>query len=47
MGALWKIAARNVLRHKRRTVITGVVMSVGIGLFIMMDSVLVGMDRIV
>lgn len=46
MGALWKIAARNVLRHKRRTVITGVVMSVGIGLFIMMDSVLVGMDRI-
>lgn len=46
MGTLWKIAVRNVLRHKRRTIITAIVMTVGIGLFIMMDSMLVGMDRI-
>jgi putative ABC transport system permease protein len=45
MGTLWKIALRNVLRHKRRTIITAIVMTVGIGLFIMMDSMLVGMDR--
>ncbi len=46
MGTLLKIAYRNVLRHKRRTAITGVVMSVGIGLFIAADSMLVGMDRL-
>jgi len=45
MGTLWKIAWRNVLRHKRRTMITGVVMTAGIGLFIMADSMLLGMDR--
>ncbi len=46
MGTLWKIAWRNVLRHKRRTMITGVVMTAGIGLFIMADSMLLGMDRL-
>jgi len=46
MGTLWKIAARNVLRHKRRTLITGIVMTMGIGMFIMMDSMLIGMDRL-
>jgi ABC-type lipoprotein release transport system permease subunit len=46
MDTLWKIASRNVLRHRRRTVITGVVMMVGIGLFIAYDSVLAGMDRL-
>lgn len=46
METLWKIAARNVLRHKRRTVITGIVMTMGIGMFIMMDSMLIGMDRL-
>ncbi|GAB1457769.1 hypothetical protein MASR2M48_30770 [Spirochaetota bacterium] len=46
MGTLWKIAWRNVLRNKRRTAITAIVMTVGIGLFIMMDSMLVGMDRL-
>ena len=45
MGTLLKIAGRNVLRHKRRTIITGVVMMVGIGLFITADSMLIGMDR--
>jgi len=46
VGTLWKIAYRNVWRHKRRTAITGVVLCVGIGLFIMADSMLVGMDRL-
>ena len=45
MGTLLKIAARNVLRNKRRTVITGIVMMVGIGLYILADSMLMGMDR--
>lgn len=46
METLWKIAARNVLRHKRRTLITGIVMTMGIGMFIVMDSMLIGMDRL-
>ncbi|MEI6387360.1 MAG: FtsX-like permease family protein [Spirochaetota bacterium] len=46
MGVLWKIALRNVLRHGKRTAITGIVMMVGIGLFIAYDSILAGMDRI-
>jgi ABC-type lipoprotein release transport system permease subunit len=46
MDTLWKIAFRNVLRHKRRTIITGVVMMVGIGIFIAYDSVLAGLDRL-
>jgi len=45
MGTLFKIAARNVLRNKRRTAITGIVMMFGIGLFIYADSILKGMDR--
>lgn len=46
MGMLWKVAARNVRRHKRRTIITGIVMMVGIGVFILFDSMLAGMDRL-
>jgi ABC-type lipoprotein release transport system permease subunit len=46
MDTLWKIALRNVERHRRRTIITGIVMMVGIGLFIAYDSVLAGMDRL-
>lgn len=46
MDTLWKIAFRNVLRHKRRTIITGVVMMVGIGVFIAYDSILAGLDRL-
>jgi putative ABC transport system permease protein len=34
------------MRHKRRTIITGIVMMVGIGLYIGYDSVLAGMDRL-
>jgi len=46
MDTLWKIALRNVQRHKKRTIITGIVMMVGIGLYIGYDSILAGMDRI-
>ena len=45
MGTLWKIALRNTIRHARRTIITGVVMMVGIAGFIFMDSALAGSDR--
>ncbi|MDP3178943.1 MAG: hypothetical protein Q8M76_13635, partial [Spirochaetaceae bacterium] len=44
MGTLWKIAVRNTVRHKRRTIITAVVMMAGIGFFIFFDSMLTGMD---
>jgi putative ABC transport system permease protein len=45
MGTLWKIALRNTIRHKRRTIITAVVMMAGISVFIGFDSMLAGMDR--
>ncbi len=46
MGTLWKIALRNVFRHGRRTAITAIVMMVGIGTYIVYDSILGGMDRL-
>lgn len=45
MGTLWKIALRNTIRHKRRTIITAAVMMAGISVFILFDSLLSGMDR--
>ncbi len=39
------IAFRNVLRHGKRTLITSLVLTVGIGMFIFFDSILAGMDR--
>ncbi|MGO8694131.1 MAG: ABC transporter permease [Rectinemataceae bacterium] len=45
MGTLWKIALRNTLRHRRRTIITAIVMTAGISVFIVFDSMLAGMDR--
>ena len=45
MGTLWKIALRNTVRHGRRTIITAVVMMVGISVFISFDSLLAGLDR--
>lgn len=45
MKTLLKIAFRNLLRHKRRTLLTGMVISVGLLLYIFMDSVMSGLDR--
>ncbi len=42
---LLKMAIRNVLRHKRRTLITVFVMGVGLMFFIFFDSLFVGMDK--
>jgi putative ABC transport system permease protein len=43
---LFQIALRNVARHHRRTAITAIVLMVGIGVFIMFQSLLAGMDRV-
>ncbi|MDD3982018.1 MAG: FtsX-like permease family protein [Spirochaetia bacterium] len=42
---LLSIAMRNVVRHWRRSLISAIVLTVGIGMFIFFDSVLAGMDR--
>lgn len=39
------IAARNVLRNRRRTLVTAAVLTAGIAAFIAFDSMLAGMDR--
>jgi putative ABC transport system permease protein len=41
-----RIAFRNVLRHRRRAFITALTMMAGIGIFIGMDSLMNGMDRV-
>lgn len=45
MGTVFKIAFRNVLRNKRRTILTGLTTMFGIFFFIFMDSIMSGMDR--
>jgi len=45
MATLVKIAYRNLLRHKRRTILTGIVISFGLWMYIFMDSVMNGLDR--
>lgn len=45
MGLLITIALRNMLRHKRRTVSSAITIAVGITFFLLMDSVLAGLDR--
>jgi ABC-type lipoprotein release transport system permease subunit len=42
---LLKIALRNLLRHRRRTLFSAITIAVGILFFIVMDSTLLGMDR--
>ncbi|MCX7028153.1 MAG: ABC transporter permease [Spirochaetes bacterium] len=44
-GILASIAIRNLARHGKRTLITSLVLTVGIGMFIFFDSLLAGMDR--
>ncbi len=45
MKEVFRIALRNVLRHKRRAFITAITMMVGIALFISFDSLMAGVDR--
>jgi putative ABC transport system permease protein len=45
MGTIWRIALRNILRHKRRTVTSAITIAVGIWFYTFMDSVMAGLDR--
>jgi len=45
MRTLIKIAWRNVMRNKRRTVLSALVISVGLSIYILMNSIMAGMDR--
>jgi putative ABC transport system permease protein len=46
MNTIVQIALRNVVRHKRRALITAITMMAGIGVFIAVDSLMNGMDRL-
>lgn len=45
MGTLFKIVFRNILRNKRRTTTSAIIIGVGLLFFIFMDSVMTGMDK--
>lgn len=44
---MFKMAFRNIFRHKRRTIISILTIAVGIGFYIMTDSILNGIDRLI
>jgi putative ABC transport system permease protein len=46
MNTVLRIALRNVIRHRRRALITAITMMVGIGFFIFLDSLYNGLDRL-
>lgn len=45
MKMLIKIAFRNLMRHKWRTILTGIVIAFGLWIYLFMDSVMSGLDR--
>jgi putative ABC transport system permease protein len=45
MGMILKIALRNIGRHRRRTILSAITIAAGLAVFIMMDSMLTGVDR--
>ena len=45
MGMILKIALRNIGRHKRRTILSAITIAAGLAIFIFMDSMLTGIDR--
>lgn len=45
MRMILKIAFRSLMRHKRRTILTGITISFGLWIYIFMDSVMSGLDR--
>jgi putative ABC transport system permease protein len=46
MGMIFTIALRSIGRHKRRTMLSAITIAVGLTVFIFMDSLLSGVDRI-
>ena len=40
------LSARNLLRHRRRTIITAGAVAVGLALYILVDSLLLGVEQI-
>ena len=44
MRFLFRLALRNLLRHKRRTIITATAIAVGLGIFIFLDAFLLGAE---
>jgi putative ABC transport system permease protein len=45
MGMILKIALRNIGRHRRRTILSAITIAAGLTVFIVMDSMLTGIDR--
>src|SRR6056297_4319096 len=45
MKFLINLAFKNLFRHKRRTMITSIAIAVGLALFILIDSMLVGIEE--
>lgn len=45
MGTIFKIALRNIVRHKRRTISSAAIIAVGIMFYMFMDGVMLGLDR--
>ncbi|MFO7848750.1 MAG: FtsX-like permease family protein [Spirochaetia bacterium] len=45
MKFLIKLAFKNLFRHKRRTLITSIAIAVGLAMFILIDSMLVGIEE--
>jgi putative ABC transport system permease protein len=45
MAMLFKIALRNISRHRRRTFFSAITIAAGIFFFIVMDSIMAGLDR--
>ncbi len=46
MSTIIKIALRNVFRYKRRTLLSALTIAFGLFIYILMDSVMTGMDRL-
>ncbi len=42
---IYKIAIRNIIRHRRRTLTSALTIGIGLMFFILMDSIMSGMDR--
>jgi len=41
----WKLAVRNLLRNKRRALIAGTAIGIGLAALIFVDALVIGMER--